>query len=234
MRFFPGLVLAAVLFTGCASQRELIEEQRTALQELADANSRLEIELAVLQDSLQFIDDIDTGRYYRDRRILEQRINKLEFDLAVIRDSSDVEVPYKVVAVFSADDLFEPATANLTTAGARRLADAVDLLPANARTIRVEGHADPVPLGPGMRDRFPTNWELSAGRAAAVARHLIDEHGLTAELIEVVAFSDTRPIASNATAEGRRQNRRVRIAAVPNEDPASESTADEDSPESDD
>ena len=73
MRFFPGLVLAAVLLTGCASQRELIEEQRTALQELADANSRLEIELAVLQDSLQFIDDIDTGRYYRDRRNLRHR-----------------------------------------------------------------------------------------------------------------------------------------------------------------
>ena len=212
MRFFPGLIFAAVLLSGCASQRELIEEQRTALEELADANSRLEIEIAVLQDSLQFIDDIDTGRYYRDRRILEQRINKLEFDLAVIRDSSDAEVPYTEVAVFSADDLFEPATANLTTAGARRLADAVDLLPAGTRTIRVEGHADTVPLGPGLRDRFPTNWELSAGRAAAVARHLIDEHGLAAELIEVVAFSDTRPIASNATAEGRRQNRRVRIA----------------------
>src|SRR5690625_5033233 len=100
MRFFPGLIFAAVLLSGCASQRELIEEQRTALEELADANSRLEIEIAVLQDSLQFIDDIDTGRYYRDRRILEQRINKLEFDLAVIRDSSDAEIPYTEVAVF--------------------------------------------------------------------------------------------------------------------------------------
>ena len=211
MRLFPGLiVVAALILGGCASQRELIDEQRTALQELADANSRLEVEIGVLQDSLQFIDDVDSGRYYRDRRILEQRINKLEYDLAVVRDSADV--PLTEVAVFSADDLFEPASANLTAAGARRIADAVDALPVGARTIRVEGHADPVPLGAGMRDRFPTNWELSAGRASAVARHLIDEHGLSADRIEVAAFGDTRPIASNATAEGRRQNRRVRIA----------------------
>lgn len=78
--------------------------------------------------------------------------------------------------------------------------------------IRIEGHSDPIPLGPSLRDRYPSNWELSAARASAVARALIDEYELSPGRVEVVAYGDAQPIATNDTAEGRKQNRRVRIA----------------------
>ncbi|MGH2353503.1 MAG: flagellar motor protein MotB [Chloroflexota bacterium] len=74
-------------------------------------------------------------------------------------------------------------------------------------TIRIDGHTDDVtPNTP----EFPSNWELSAARAASVARHLaaagLDRHHLTA-----VGVADTQPIADNATPEGRAQNRRVEL-----------------------
>lgn len=181
-----------------------------ALEELAVENRRLESVNDALRDSLQFIDDIDSGQYYRDRRELEQRINKLEFDLAVARDSS--QIPYTEIASFRADELFAPASANITEAGARRLSEIAEDLPrTDGRTIRIEGHSDSVPVGPSLVERYPSNWELSAARASAVARFLIEHHGLPAGQVEVVGMGDSRPIASNTTNEGRSRNRRVTI-----------------------
>lgn len=207
----PCLVMLAFILGGCAGQKELIEEQRTALQEMAGENRRLQSEIGVLRDSLQFVDDVETGQYYRDRRILEQRIDRLEYEIAVCRDGQ--ELPITEVAVLTADELFEPASATLTEAGAARIARVVDgLRQAEGRVIRVEGHSDSLPLGPSLRDRYPSNWELSAARASTVVRQFVDRHGFDPSDFEVAAFGDSQPVASNQTAEGRRQNRRVRIA----------------------
>jgi chemotaxis protein MotB len=73
--------------------------------------------------------------------------------------------------------------------------------------ISVEGHTDNQPIA---NDRFPSNWELSAGRASRVTRYLIDQ-GVMPEHIQTVGYADTRPRASNDTEEGRRQNRRVSL-----------------------
>lgn len=204
------VALLSILIAGCAGQKELIEEQRSALEELAVENSRLESLNDVLRDSLQFVDDVDSGQYYRDRRQLVQRIDKLEYDLAVALDSS--QIPLTEVAHFRADELFAPASADITEAGAARLVEVGRNLPhSESRMIRVEGHSDSVPVGPGLIDRYPSNWELSAARAAAVARFLMDRNGLNADRFEVVGFGDTRPVASNQTNDGRSRNRRVSI-----------------------
>jgi chemotaxis protein MotB len=206
-------VVAFLVLAGCAGQTALIEEQRDALLELADENDRLASRVAVLQDSLQFIDDIDSGQYYRDRLALEDRINRLEYEIALCRDGSEISI--EEVATFSADDLFAPASADLSDAGRRRLNDVASRLRnTGERVIRIEGHADSVPLGPSMRDRFPTNWELSAARAATVLRALGEMTGLGENRFELAAFGDTRPIASNQTAAGRAQNRRVVIGLL--------------------
>jgi len=76
--------------------------------------------------------------------------------------------------------------------------------------IVVEGHTDNVPLGPALRSRFPSNLELSSARAGDVARFLISK-GVPANTISAQGFGDTRPVASNDTAAGRAQNRRVDI-----------------------
>jgi type VI secretion system protein ImpK len=76
--------------------------------------------------------------------------------------------------------------------------------------IIVVGHSDSVPLTPG---RFRDNAHLSLARAEAVARMFGETIGdpsrITAE-----GRGDTEPIATNETAEGRAQNRRIEILLV--------------------
>ena len=72
--------------------------------------------------------------------------------------------------------------------------------------IEVEGYTDNVPIGAHLRHRFPSNWELSAARAADVVRYLQKQ---------VSGEGESRPVASNATPEGRQANRRTDIDLVP-------------------
>ncbi|MCF7801300.1 MAG: flagellar motor protein MotB [Candidatus Marinimicrobia bacterium] len=73
--------------------------------------------------------------------------------------------------------------------------------------IAVEGHTDNVPI---RSQRFPSNWELSASRASAVIRFLV-EQGVAADKLRAIGYGDTRPKASNDTEAGRERNRRVDI-----------------------
>ena len=73
--------------------------------------------------------------------------------------------------------------------------------------ITVEGHSDNMPIA---TSRFPSNWELSAVRAASVAR-LLAESGLAPGQISAIGYGDQRPLESNVTPEGRTRNRRVAI-----------------------
>jgi chemotaxis protein MotB len=175
------------------------------------SNRELAEELTVLRDSIQFYDDIDSGQYYRDRRILEQEIQRLEYEASVCRDGG------RTIETLTVDEVFRPGSADITSAGMARLAVLADSLKSayGGYNIRVEGHSDSTPLGSSLQSVYPSNWELAAGRAAAVVRYLEDDGGLPADHIEIVSFGSTRPIAVNETAEGRRQNRRIRIAVVP-------------------
>ncbi|MDX6770070.1 MAG: flagellar motor protein MotB [Elusimicrobiota bacterium] len=72
--------------------------------------------------------------------------------------------------------------------------------------VLIEGHTDDQPI---HNDYFDSNWELSTARATSVARLLIEKYGLPRDRMGAVGYGDTRPIASNATPEGRAKNRRV-------------------------
>jgi chemotaxis protein MotB len=75
--------------------------------------------------------------------------------------------------------------------------------------ISVEGHTDNVNLVSG--GRYRTNWDLSSARAAAVADYLLSGSALESGQVSVTAFAETRPVASNDSAVGRAQNRRIEI-----------------------
>jgi chemotaxis protein MotB len=77
--------------------------------------------------------------------------------------------------------------------------------------FRIKGYTDNVPIGPSLQDTYPSNWYLSAQRAAAVAHYLDEEHGIRTESLEIEAFGPRSPVAPNETSQGRRQNRRVEI-----------------------
>jgi chemotaxis protein MotB len=76
--------------------------------------------------------------------------------------------------------------------------------------LQVEGHTDSVPISTAQ---FPSNWELSAGRAASVV-HLLSGYGIDPATIAAVGYGEHRPVADNDSREGRRKNRRVVIIVM--------------------
>ncbi len=76
------------------------------------------------------------------------------------------------------------------------------------RQIRIEGHADNVPI---HNEKFKNNLDLTKARAKAVMQHFIEIGKIDIARIATEGYGDTRPHSSNAGIEGRRQNRRVEI-----------------------
>lgn len=107
--------------------------------------------------------------------------------------------------------LFDSGEATLKPGGAdvlNRIGSVLKNYP--DRSIHVAGHTDNVPIKGRLAQRFPTNVELSQARAES-ARQALTDGGMAADKIDAKGHADTRPIASNSTAEGRQKNRRVEI-----------------------
>jgi chemotaxis protein MotB len=82
-----------------------------------------------------------------------------------------------------------------------------------ALKIHVIGHTDNVPI----RSRFASNWELSTARALAAVHFLTEKAGVDPRRVGAVGYGEYRPIADNATAEGRAKNRRIAVTILPDE-----------------
>ena len=80
------------------------------------------------------------------------------------------------------------------------------------RSINVEGHTDNVPIGPRLINKFASNWELSTARAISVMNYMTEQFNLNRSIMAVKGYGPYKPVASNDTAAGRAQNRRVVIA----------------------
>ena len=103
--------------------------------------------------------------------------------------------------------LFSSGEAVLTSQGQDVVESLIDALATFDGQISVEGHTDNIPIATA---RFPSNWELSAGRAIAVMRHL-ERQGVAISRMRAVGYADTQPMESNATPAGRAANRRVEL-----------------------
>jgi chemotaxis protein MotB len=112
--------------------------------------------------------------------------------------------------------LFEFGKADLTPQGEKVLNKVGEALKnIKGKKIRVTGHTDNVPIHPDYVHRFPSNWELSAARAASVVRYFQEKSGLDPKDLEAVGRSFYQPEAGNETKEGRARNRRVEILIAP-------------------
>lgn len=105
-----------------------------------------------------------------------------------------------------------PASLLFPSGSRALLADAEPILVRLAALLRevpndivVEGHTDDRPIRNGL---FPSNWELSTARAAAVVR-LLEQEGIAGPRLSATGYAATRPIADNESEEGRAKNRRV-------------------------
>jgi len=88
------------------------------------------------------------------------------------------------------------------------------LAPYQTTKIQVNGYTDSTPIGPGlMKEGITSNLILSEKRAENVMQYMISE-GVNSQLISAKGFGDADPVASNATPEGRAQNRRVELTVA--------------------
>ncbi len=92
------------------------------------------------------------------------------------------------------------------------LREIADKLGRSPYDLRIEGHTDNVPI---HNAEFDSNWELSAARATHIARLFLEMKVIPADRLSAAGYAEFHPVASNDTAEGRAENRRVDLVVMP-------------------
>jgi len=103
--------------------------------------------------------------------------------------------------------LFASGTARISYKALKVMRSIAAILKPLSNVINVEGHTDNIPIKNAM---FASNWELSASRAASVV-HIFTRLGIDPKRLAAIGYAEYRPLADNATANGRQKNRRVSL-----------------------
>jgi flagellar motor protein MotB len=143
---------------------------------------------------------------------LQTAYDALVADLRGEVDSKEIRVRQfreKLEINFVDKVLFASGSAEITAHGREVLQKVAGVLgKVRGKSIYVVGHTDNVPIHSSI---FLSNWELSTARASAVIRFLSETGGLTPERFTAMGRAFYQPVASNATPEGRQENRRVDV-----------------------
>lgn len=145
---------------------------------------------------------------------------RMSFLAATIEDMLETYVEQDLVDVTFGQDrvmvnmkdkmLFASGSAHLSGVAVTALRDISRVLATVPNAIQVEGNTDNRPI---HTDEFPSNWELSAARAASVV-HLLSRLGIDAKRLSAIGYGEHRPAASNDSEEGRAKNRRVTLVII--------------------
>ncbi len=126
----------------------------------------------------------------------------IDDDLIMVNNTNDkIEVEIKSEMLFSSGD------ARLKSEVIPVLSNLATIFSTFNNPIQVEGFTDDQPI---KTTTFPSNWELSAARAASVV-HLLMRKGIDPVRMSATGYAEFKPIADNSSKEGRQQNRRIMI-----------------------
>ena len=107
--------------------------------------------------------------------------------------------------------LFGKESASISREGRSVLKSVGKLLNQLDNRVVIEGHTDDIPNAYGQ---YPTNWELSVGRAVSVLRYLNENEHVDARRLSAVGYGENQPLARNNSEETRARNRRVNIVVI--------------------
>jgi chemotaxis protein MotB len=205
---FVALATASLLLSGCVtrgSYDKVVEER----DQLRQANAELESETVELGTELM-LRDLEVAQLEQEQQELTDEVTRWAVRGAIkmhmLADGLHLILPHDV--------LFASGTTTLSSEGHELIAELVQEINQQPYQIAVLGFTDNVPVGPSLAERYPSNWELSGARAASVVR-VMEEEGIPATQLVAVSRGETEPIASNETAEGRAQNRRIDVRLRP-------------------
>ena len=142
--------------------------------------------------------------------------DRLQADLARagFPDAAQFEIDERgLVAHLVADGLLFSAESAVLRPEGKAIIEAVGpTMQAIPNQLRVEGHANSVPVTPG--GPWLSNWELSAARSSVIVRYIISADGIAGDRLAAIGFSDTRPLVPDSDPAALTVNRRVDIVVV--------------------
>jgi len=204
--------------TMVAELQEELRDSESRILALEQENRRQQVQVDELRDQLRDLKG--------EKASVESKVDKLQSTYDALISDLKEQIEKREVTIEAFEErlsvsfvdriLFDFGKATITREGKDVLEKVGGILKdVQDKRIRVIGHTDDVPILPEYRYLFRSNWELSAARAAAVVRHFERETGLDPRNLEAVGRSFYHPVASNETADGRSQNRRVEITIAP-------------------
>ncbi len=209
--------LQAALETAQTHQSQCEAQHAKTMQTLLttrDQVTALKNELAANQLTLDQYQSATQSHQHRIHHLYEVTATQLQ---TTINDQSVALQPQadRILLRVGGHILFQPGHVTLRAEGQQTLDDVAAILKTLPNSsIHIEGHTDDRPIKDGRSRCWPTNWELSAVRAASAARYL-EAQGVTPERMTVSGASFHRPLAPNDTREGRAQNCRLEMSLHP-------------------
>lgn len=177
--------------------REQIALQQTETENYSATIAELELALAAENTAMEELSDLLSQMTESNQEL----VTKLE------NGSTMIELPERV--------LFQSGSAKINTQGQQTLTLLVNALKSFPdHIISVQGHSDSRPITAKLMAQYPSNWELSAARAAAAVRILLDQ-GISNARLQAVGFADSKPLVKEVNDATRAQNRRIEILLVP-------------------
>jgi chemotaxis protein MotB len=197
-----------------------VDQVRAELAEAQAAIARTQAEAAALQGKLAG-SQASIEQLQKEKDAALQSHKSLEDEMRAALESRDVTISQlqgKLTVNILDRVLFDSGEADLKPDGAAVLQKVAAILAQHPQLrIHVIGHTDNVPIRASARSRFASNWELSTARATAAVRFLSERAGVDPRRLGAVGYGEFRPVADNATAEGRARNRRIAITILSEE-----------------
>jgi chemotaxis protein MotB len=182
-------------------------------EQLANEKGSLAQDMTKLQGQLAELQRQEQQE--RDRAALFQ---KLLSQLKNMIDSGKLQVVIrngKMVVKLPDNVLFDPGKTDVKSAGKDALAELTTVLKAIPnRTFQIAGYTDDTPIHTA---KFKSNWYLSTARAVEVLNLMIGD-GMEPQRLSAAGYGSYDPVASNASVEGKAQNRRIEVTLMPNLD----------------
>jgi chemotaxis protein MotB len=196
-RQFAILVAVLIVAAGCGGSKELLAQKDTEITRLTGEVERLKTEVSSERQKADEL-EVDLKKVLADLEETEQ--------VCLEETEGCQRITMSDAATFASGSI-------MLTAQGKQIIDKIwgvlDEYP--DRRILIEGHTDNVPIALKFRDRFRSNWDLSAARALAVLHHVMAKKRADPGRISVIGYGENQPIADNSTEEGRAKNRRVVI-----------------------
>jgi len=192
-------------------------EAGAAMSEMRQTIDRLEAEKRELSNQVEMEQIAREARLAQLKSTYDQLVGKLEGEIK--RGEVTIsELQGRLTVNMVERILFDSGSAEIKPQGLDVLRRVGDILKdAQDKLVQVEGHTDSVPISGRLKEKFPSNWELSAARAANVVHFLQEQVGIPGQRLAVTGYGQYQPIADNDTPQGREENRRIQIVLVPAE-----------------